>query len=393
MARCWLPAAPECHASWAVLLEVVVPIEGNGLHPKSAPVCGVPKLIQRRSPDIAHVLSLTHLSNVVAYGCLKTSTGSAPCSARLGNLPQRHGAADFARGAPDADFRTYGRCKEFVRLDPCLRNFLFRNCGHANPPGIRISLAQIAGITKSRQRAADAPLAIGISLAEKQQPPFGLPAWIPRDGGRVVRETAETHFFPYDRYERYSWARTFMTVMLASPTTIQAIVFFPPWPPLLPRSTEQKVPLSTCARGRPARQLVGVSVDWNMWVLWCPLIRRVRGRSPASHLCTPPFSMLESRKPPSLGGHLFRPSVFPNPHRDASQPMFGTDAALATTPDPRPELECLRPSAARAFLIDPVGVGDPVADPPAGVARVDSSPRSRSGERADRALQRARCGR
>jgi hypothetical protein len=77
--------------------------------------------------------------------------------ARLGNLPQRHRTVRLHAGAPDADFRAYMRCERNpVRPGPGLRNSLSQ-AAHANPPGIGISLAQIAGITKSRQRAADAP--------------------------------------------------------------------------------------------------------------------------------------------------------------------------------------------------------------------------------------------
>jgi len=76
--------------------------------------------------------------------------------ARLDNLPQRHRSVTFHAAAPDVDFRTSMRRGRIPgHPDPCLRNFPSRAC-HAKPPAIGISLAEIAGITRSRQRPARA---------------------------------------------------------------------------------------------------------------------------------------------------------------------------------------------------------------------------------------------
>jgi hypothetical protein len=76
--------------------------------------------------------------------------------ARLDNLPQRHRSVKLHAAAPDVDFRTSMRCERIPgRHDPGMRNFPSHAC-HAKPPAIGISLAEIAGITRSWQRPARA---------------------------------------------------------------------------------------------------------------------------------------------------------------------------------------------------------------------------------------------
>ena len=202
--------------------------------------------------------------------------------ARLGNLPQRHGAVRLHAGVPDADFRTYGRCERIpVRPDPCLRNSLSR-AGHANPPGIGISLAQIAGITKSRQRAADAPPRDWhIACGNCGNSRLGLPARY-RERCEGGAETAETHFSPRSIRTLFLGAML-VTAMLASPTTIQAIVFFPPSPAFAAPLRSAKSPWSTRARVRPARQLVGSFGRLEYVGSMVPTYSQRVGRSPASH--------------------------------------------------------------------------------------------------------------
>ena len=77
--------------------------------------------------------------------------------ARLDNLPQRHRSVTLHAAAPDVDFRPSMRCKRIPgRHDPCSRNSPSHAC-HAKAPAIGISLAEIAGITRSWQRPARAP--------------------------------------------------------------------------------------------------------------------------------------------------------------------------------------------------------------------------------------------
>src|SRR5260370_28075233 len=91
--------------------------------------------------------------------------------ARLDNLPQRHRSVTLHAAAPDDDFRTSMRCERIPgRHDPCSRNFSSQAC-HAKPPAIGISLAEIAGITRSWRRPARAGPTIGITLAEIAETP------------------------------------------------------------------------------------------------------------------------------------------------------------------------------------------------------------------------------
>jgi len=76
--------------------------------------------------------------------------------ARLDNLPQRHRSVTLHAAAPAVDFRTSMRCERIPgRHDPCSRNSPSHAC-HAKPPAVGISLAEIAGITRSWQRPARA---------------------------------------------------------------------------------------------------------------------------------------------------------------------------------------------------------------------------------------------
>ena len=72
--------------------------------------------------------------------------------ARVDDLPQRHRPVPLHASAPDVDFRTSMPCERIPgRHDPCSRNFPPHVC-HARPAAIGISLAEIAGIPRSRQR-------------------------------------------------------------------------------------------------------------------------------------------------------------------------------------------------------------------------------------------------
>src|SRR5712672_3239402 len=76
--------------------------------------------------------------------------------ARLANFPQRHRSVTLHSAAPDVDFRTSMRWERIPgRPDPCSCNFP-SHAYHARPPAIGISLAEIAGITRSWQRPARA---------------------------------------------------------------------------------------------------------------------------------------------------------------------------------------------------------------------------------------------
>src|SRR5580700_8399138 len=115
----------------------------------------------------------------------------------LDNLPQRHRSVTLHAAAPDVDFRTsmwYERIPG--RHDPCSRNSPSRAC-HAKPPAIGISLAEIAGITRSGQRPARAgPRDWHNACGNCGNPRHGPPAGH-RDrnwGGAERAERSETHF-------------------------------------------------------------------------------------------------------------------------------------------------------------------------------------------------------
>jgi hypothetical protein len=119
--------------------------------------------------------------------------------ARLDNLPQRHGSVTPHAAAPDVDFRTSMRWERIPgRHDPCSRNSPSHAC-HAKPPAIGISLAEIAGITRSWQRPARAgPRDWHNACGNCGNPRHGPPAG-QRDrnwGGAERAERSETHFSP-----------------------------------------------------------------------------------------------------------------------------------------------------------------------------------------------------
>ena len=236
------------------------------------------------------------------------------------------------------------RCERIpVRPGPCLRNSLSQ-AGHANPPGIGISLAQIAGITKSRQRAADAPPRDWhIACGNCGNPRHGLPARY-RERNEGGAERAETHFSPISIRKLFLGA-TLVTAMLASPTAIQSMVFLPPWPASTAPLRSAKSPWSTRGQStriasgtphnfqdarsnwasrlshpataraprsaqekkwhdrRPGRQLVGSFArqrELRYLGSMVPTYSGDRGEAPRAIRKFPIFSMWESRKPPSL---------------------------------------------------------------------------------------------
>ena len=128
--------------------------------------------------------------------------------ARLDNLPQRHRSVTLHAAAPDVDFRTPIRCERIPgRHEPCSRNFSSHAC-HAKPPAIGISLAEIAGITRSWQRPARAgPRDWHNACGNCGNPRHGPPArYRDRREGRAERaERSETHFSGPIAVRKYSW--------------------------------------------------------------------------------------------------------------------------------------------------------------------------------------------
>jgi hypothetical protein len=152
------------------------PVSGGTKHPNAGRQCMLPvsrgptrctkTILRARSAAVAHVLSLTFLSNVVAYVCRAPPRQEIGIMlARLDNLPQRHRSKTLHAAAPEVDFRTSVRCERISgRHDPRSRNSPSRAC-HAKPLAIGISLAEIAGIagsTESWQRLARAVVEIYI---------------------------------------------------------------------------------------------------------------------------------------------------------------------------------------------------------------------------------------
>jgi hypothetical protein len=128
--------------------------------------------------------------------------------ARLDNLPQRHRSVTLHAAALDVDFRTSIRWERIPgRHDPCSRNFPSQGC-HARPPAIGISLAEIAGITRSWQRPGWArPRDWRNACGNCANPRHG-PAARCRDRreGRAERaERSETHFSGPIAVRKYSW--------------------------------------------------------------------------------------------------------------------------------------------------------------------------------------------
>jgi hypothetical protein len=156
-------------------------------------------ILRARSAAIAHVLSLTLLSNVVAYVCRAPLDRVGIMLARLDNLLQRHRSMTPHAAAPDVDFWNSLRAERISgRHDPCSRNspcharhwhIACGNCGNYRDPGggrpalgreIGISLAEIAGITGILAAAVPrwaARLAYRLrKLRELQDPGGGRPA-------------------------------------------------------------------------------------------------------------------------------------------------------------------------------------------------------------------------
>jgi hypothetical protein len=149
------------------------PVSGGTKHPNAGRQCMLPvsrgptrrtkTILRARSAAVAHVLSLTFLSNVVAYVCRAHLDRIGIMLARLDNLPQRHRSKTLHAAAPEVDFPTSERCERISgRHDPRSGNSPSRAC-HAKPLAIGISLAEIAGIagsTESWQRLARAGVEI-----------------------------------------------------------------------------------------------------------------------------------------------------------------------------------------------------------------------------------------
>src|SRR5260370_31056118 len=119
--------------------------------------------------------------------------------ARLDNLRQRHRWVTLHAAAPDVDFRTSIGCERRPGPhDPCSRNFPSHAC-HGKPPAISISLAEIAGITRSWQRPARAgPRDWHNACGNCGNPRHGTPArYRDRFESRAERaERSETHSGP-----------------------------------------------------------------------------------------------------------------------------------------------------------------------------------------------------
>src|SRR5216684_3878082 len=131
--------------------------------------------------------------------------------ARLDNLPQRHRSVTLHAAAPDVDFRTSMRCERIPgRCDPCSRNFASHAC-HAKPPAIDVSLAEIAGITRSWQRPALAGPRDWHSACRIYGIPRHGPSARYRDrfeGRAESSERSQTHFSGPIAVRKYSWGAT-----------------------------------------------------------------------------------------------------------------------------------------------------------------------------------------
>jgi hypothetical protein len=211
--------------------------------------------------------------------------------ARLDNLPQRHRSVKLHAAAPDVDFRTSMRCERIPgRHDPGMRNFPSHAC-HAKPPAIGISLAEIAGITRSWQRPARAgPRDWHNACGNCGNPRHGPPAGH-RDRNWGGAERSETHFSPIS-IRKYSCGAT-------------------GW-----------------KNGTTGGQLVGcLAGQWELpdVVPMVPTYSGAPWRSPASHQKI--SNLFNARKPqtPANGAYLFRPSASQSPDRDAQVGMFETE--------------------------------------------------------------------
>ncbi len=210
--------------------------------------------------------------------------------ARLDNLPQRHRWVTLHAAAPDVDFRTSMRCERIPgRHDPCSRNSPSHAC-HAKPPAIGISLAEIAGITRSWQRPARAgPRDWHIACGNCGNPRHGPPArYRDRFEGRAERsERSETHFSGPIAVRKYSWGARWAEK----------------W-----------------HDRRPARQLVGSFAGQRELADVGSMVPTYSGRpwrSPASNQKIPNRFNAGKPQTPGNGAYLFRPSVSQSSDRDA----------------------------------------------------------------------------
>ena len=121
------------------------------------------------------------------------------------NLPQRHRTETLHAAAPDVDFLASMRCERIPgRHDPRSRNSRSDAC-YAKPPAIGISLAEIAGTARSRQRPARAgPRDWHNACGNCGNPRHGPPARY-RDKCEGRAERAETHFSGPIAVRKYSW--------------------------------------------------------------------------------------------------------------------------------------------------------------------------------------------
>jgi hypothetical protein len=167
----------------ADFFEVVVPIACTACT-RVHPMRRCERIIVRaRNAVIAHVFSLTFLSNVVAYACRAHLDRIGIMLARLDNLPQRHRSVTLHAAALDVDFRIPVRCERIPGCyDPCSRNSPSYAC-HAKPPAIGISLAETA------ETPTASPMGVWRrpSLSEAEGP-----ALSEVEGSVGVAETAET---------------------------------------------------------------------------------------------------------------------------------------------------------------------------------------------------------
>jgi hypothetical protein len=232
--------------------------------------------------------------------------------ARLDTLPQRHRSVTLRAAAPEVDFRTSMRCERIPgRNDPCRRNSPSHAC-HAKPPAIGLSLAEIAGTTRSGQRPARAgPRDWHNACGNCGNPRHGPPARY-RDRFEGRAERSETYF---------SDSRG------------------PHW--------EEK-----WHDRRPTRRSSAVwraNGNWRTWVPWCPLTRGGLGEGPASNQKI--LNLFNAGKPqtPANGAYLFRPSASQSYDRDAQVGMFEIEGLARSqarfgSPVSRPSRSAARPA-------------------------------------------------
>src|SRR5260370_2137906 len=215
--------------------------------------------------------------------------------ARLDNLPQRHRSVTLHAAAREVDFRTSVRWERIPgRHDRSLPNSPSPPC-HAKPPAIGISLAEIAGITRSWQRPAragprDWHNACGNCGNPRHGPPVRYRDRI--EGGAERAERSETRFSGPIAVRKYSWGARWVEK----------------WH-------------DRC----PARQLVGSLAGQRELADVGSMVPTYSGRpwrSPASNQKIP--NRFNAGKPQTPGNvaYLFRPSASQSSDRDAQVGMF-----------------------------------------------------------------------